>query len=568
MQSDRASAGSTKEESVTVKSFISCLALLIGICIAATSSAQEEKIFTRPELVQDTRQLASILEQSHPDPYINGGGKIAFHRRLRNLLQVIPADGMTAEEFRGLILPFVASLRDGHTALLPAQTGTPPSPGLTVPFKIIDESLAVSGPVRKDDVDLNGARLLAVDGVPLDELIRRQNILRGIENVSGTLALMTRNLGTTRGLRLLIPERADSSGIRLTLLPAKGKSRDFVFQPGEEMESSPTPTVSKVRLPDMSRSDVAWSFLDDKGKTALLKIDDMSGYREGCEAWIGRRMSEGPDMARAAYRKFHGTEAPEKIEDVLAGIPSATDVFTDLVNEMKRSGTQNLIVDLRQNTGGNDLMANILLYFLFGRDAMASCGQGYQIMRYSDLYFQVYADDSLARINSGRAQPLEIGDYDFAEESAYVNGRDPAAALKAAEEYVKYAPTFYEVYRQGRYEKFYSPSRIVVLCSAWTYSSGFTMLAALQRFGATVVGTTPAYVGNNFTDSLLFRLKNTQLVGAVSFKKSVTFPEDPDTGRSLKPDVVLNHGKWASTGFDPDAEVLLALEFLAGSKKK
>jgi hypothetical protein len=541
--------------------------LLTGLCILATvSQAQEAKPFTRAELMQDARQLASILEQSHPDPYINGGGKIAFHRKLQNILQAIPADGMTAEEFRGLILPFVASLRDGHTAILPAQTGDAPRPGLTVPFRIIDESLAVSDPVRKDNVDLYGARLLAVEGVPLQELIQRQNNLRGVENVYGTLALMSRSFLTTRGLQLLIPERVESSGIRLTLLPANGKSRDFVFQPGEEMESSPTQPASKVRLPDMSRSDVAWSFLDDKGKTALLKIDDMSGYREGCEAWIGRGMSEGPDMARAAYQKFHGTEAPEKIEDVLAGIPSATDVFTDLAIAMKRSGTQNLIVDLRRNTGGNDLMANILLYFLFGREAMASCGQGYQIIKYSDLYFQVYTDDSLPRINSGRAQPLEIGDYDFAEENAFANGRDPAASLKAAEEYVSFAPTFSKVYGQGTYEKYYRPSRIVVLCSAWTYSSGFTMLAALQQFGAAVVGTTPAYVGNTFTDSLLFRLKNTQLVGAVSFKKNITFPEDPDTERSLKPDVVLTYEKWASLDFDPDAEVLLALAFLAGSK--
>jgi len=551
------------------KSFKSSLVLLVVFCIAATSSlAQEEKIFTRPELMQDARQLASILEQSHPDPYVNGGGKIAFHRRLQNIFQAIPAEGMTADEFRALILPFVASLRDGHTAILPAQNGAPPRPGLTVPFKIIDESLAVFGPVRKDNVDLNGARLLAVEGVPLEELVQRQNNLRGIENVYGTLALLTGSLGTARGLKLLLPEWVESNGIRLTLLPAKGKSRDFVFQPGEEMEISPARPVSRVRLPDMSRSDVAWSFLDDKGKTALLKIDDMSGYREGCEAWIGRGMSEGPEMARAAYRKFHGEEAPEKIEDVLAGIPSATDAFTDLAIAMKRSGTQSLIVDLRQNTGGNDLMANILLYFLFGREAMASCGQGYQIVRYSDLYFQMYADDSLARINSGRAQPLEIGDYDFAEENAYAGKRDPTASPEAAEEYVSFAPTFYKVYGQGRYENFYRPARIVVLCSAWTYSSGFTMLAALQQFGATVVGTIPAYVGNNFTDSLLFRLMNTQLVGAVSFKKSITFPDDPDTGRSLIPDVVLTHEKWASLDLDPDAEVLLALEFLAGSKKK
>ena len=80
--------------------------------------------------------------------------------------------------------------------------------------------------------------------------------------------------------------------------------------------------------------------------------------------------------------------------------------------------------------------------------------------------------------------------------------------------------------------------------------------------GATVVGTPSAHAGNNFGDSLLFQLPNTQLRGAVSFKQNVTFPDDPDKGRCLIPDVWLTHEKWASLNFDPNAEVLLALEYL------
>ena len=84
----------------------------------------------------------------------------------------------------------------------------------------------------------------------------------------------------------------------------------------------------------------------------------------------------------------------------------------------------------------------------------------------------------------------------------------------------------------------------------WSYSAplghtaqGFTMLAALKGFGATVVGTPSAHAGNNFGDSLLFQLPNTLLRGAVSFKQNVTFPDDPDKGRCLIPDVLLTHEK-------------------------
>ena len=548
-----------------MKLFLKCtaLALLVGLSIVGSSSwARDGRILTQQELIQDTRQLASFLEQSHPDPYISGGGRIAFQRRFQNLLEDIPAAGMTTEQFYRLLLPFVAGLRDGHTAILPPQTGTPPQPGLPLTFKIIDESLAVAGDLRKENTTLRGALLLSVESVPILELVRRQNDFRGIENVYGTLALLTRSLSTTKGLQSLLPQWSDTAKIRVALQLAGGDIRDFDFELGEGTENSLAEPTTEVLLPDMSRSDVAWHFLDKSGKTALLKIDDMSSYREAYEDWFDSGMSEGLEFARATYQKFHGEAAPERVEDILAGIPAATDVFRDLVVAMKRDETSLLIVDLRENTGGNSLMVQMLLYFLYGQESMVSYDKGFQISRYSDLYFQVYANASLEEINSDRAVPLDIGDYDFSEERARDDENNQAASPKAAGDSLKRIPTFYKVFSQNLYENFYRPPHLVVLSSAWTYSSGFTMLAALEGLGATVVGTPSAHAGNNFGDSLLFQLTNTQLRGAVSFKQNVTYPDDPEKGRCLRPDIILTHDKWASLNFDPNAEVLLALEFL------
>ena len=67
------------------------------------SFSQESEKINKDLLVEDTRQLARILESAHPDPYIRGGGKIAFHRRLQNLLSSIPAEGMKKIEFYNLL---------------------------------------------------------------------------------------------------------------------------------------------------------------------------------------------------------------------------------------------------------------------------------------------------------------------------------------------------------------------------------------------------------------------------------------------------------------------------------
>ncbi len=59
--------------------------------------------FGREALIEDTRQLASIIENTHPDPYTNGGGRIAFHRQLQRILEAIPEHGMTKMEYLRLI---------------------------------------------------------------------------------------------------------------------------------------------------------------------------------------------------------------------------------------------------------------------------------------------------------------------------------------------------------------------------------------------------------------------------------------------------------------------------------
>ena len=49
---------------------------------------------SRHLLVADVRQMASILEKTHPDVYYYGRGKIAFHRRMQNLIRDISEDGL------------------------------------------------------------------------------------------------------------------------------------------------------------------------------------------------------------------------------------------------------------------------------------------------------------------------------------------------------------------------------------------------------------------------------------------------------------------------------------------
>jgi len=146
---------------------IAVLALTAAV-FGLTGGAQSGEQVSREKLTQDVRQLANTIEDVHPDPYLNGGGKIAFHRRFQNTLAAIPDSGMTVEEFYRLLRPFVASVGDAHTWLRDPYSPDPYSPGgIPLYFETTVDGLYVFAVLGEANRPLIGARLLSVEGVPL-----------------------------------------------------------------------------------------------------------------------------------------------------------------------------------------------------------------------------------------------------------------------------------------------------------------------------------------------------------------------------------------------------------------
>ena len=112
-----------------------------GSSSGAASAAGTTRAAARPvrvtheQAVRDARTLVRMLERSHPDPYAAFGGKVAFKRRVHELIRDLPADGMQTERARGALAgalgahwrwsyvhrraPVIASLHAGeHTGTL------------------------------------------------------------------------------------------------------------------------------------------------------------------------------------------------------------------------------------------------------------------------------------------------------------------------------------------------------------------------------------------------------------------------------------------------------------------
>jgi hypothetical protein len=530
-----------------------------------TKKSADTGPYSKQQLIEDSRELLSYLENVHPDPYLYSGGKVAFHRRFQDILQSIPPQGMARDDFIRLLRPFVAAIRDGHTALLRSRDGQAAG-FVPLSFASVERCLFVDGVPSEKDRALLGTKLLSVEGVPFAEMLGRMPSLLGIENDAHGLMMLNTFLGQARLLKEVLPEWQDASKIRVRLELADGRTWDGSFALRDQNAAPLVRVESKLEGPSMEKTQFAYRFLSPDKKTALLKIDGLGAYREMWESEGGSR-DITKDLA-AVYQQILKREAPADTAAALAGIPSAVETFRQLFKEMKDAGTEALIIDLSQNGGGNSLMADILTYFLYGTQKLAQIVvEERSVKKYSPYFFEALPGRSIDEINRQNAQvqsyPLTENDYDFAEDrfkELYLAGKIDVATGMA----LKYAdtPTFLAELKSGVCAGYDTPKKVIVTTSHETYSSGFTMLRYLYKCGATVVGSTSAQSGNGFGNGSMFTLKNTGLKIMISKNAYVVFPEAPNERKQIIPRYELTYEKLKSYGFDPQAVVLYALDLL------
>ena len=500
--------------------------------------------FSRQQLIEDTRELARIIEDTHPDPYTNGGGRIAFHRRLHTVLNAIPDEGLTRDEFYRLLRPFVAGVGDAHTNFTRGYDIDHARPGgVPLRLKVVEESLVVVG-IERPNQALLGSRLVSVEGLPLAALVARQRRLQGIDNQYHALhVLATRSLAYRAYMQDLIPEWKDVARVRVELLQPDGRTAAMdLKQPGKDPVEVTPP--SRVVLPVPGESGFRQAFLkppDGSQDVAYVRFTHMGGYRE-------EREQRDPIISK------------------IARPPSATESFRTLVTGMKQRGTQTIVLDVRGNPGGNSLISEILVYYLYGKEnllEMAGVGSGeHGAFRYSRRYFAERKGESLEAINRARAVPLVEGDYDFAW--SYVDGK-PIARRSGPEgeppvvKFLRISPTFQEEYDTGTYSGYYKPKHVFVLCDAGTLSAGFSVVVEFWRLGATTVGTPPAQAPNSYGSGTFWKLRHTGLQGMVPMISAAHFPDDPSKAHVLPVDHVLTYERFTSYNFDPNAEYLHAL---------
>jgi hypothetical protein len=443
---------------------------------------------------------------------------------------------------------FTARIRDGHTKIIAPDTLDEDIDGrFPFGFRVIGTALYIDAVYDEADTAVLGSRLVAVEGIPVAELRERQAMLESADNVYGDLVGLAGALeGETTDIERLLDGATRTP--TLTIETPAGQTEERTIEPIEADE--PVETLDTAIGRPETNGEPAYRFLDDDRSAALLVLPDCHSHREVHEiaAFMGGKYQDFYGT-RDAYRRLVGEPVPESHGDVLAALPAATGILTDLVSEMADASTGTLMVDTRDNNGGNSLIAYLLTYILHGQDGVTKAVDDMRsIPKDSALYREQYGDDGPIDETANSAG------FDFS--SCF---EDTGTGQEELSEFTERSPTFAAEVESGEFAGYYCPETTMVVTSAETFSAGVEPGILLSKLGATVVGVPSMQAPNGPRDILFDELPNTGLEVRTSYRHHEFLPDE--SGDAFEPDVGLTPTRFEALDRSADAGVRLALAY-------
>ncbi len=469
----------------------------------------EPQTYEREALAEDLRTVLERIEEIHADPYHGYDGRVDLHHTVETAVRDLPQTA-TRESFYRHAAPILAGLDDAHSRLVPPERSGEAG-RLPLSFRVVGDGLYVDGVSKASLTDLVGGRVTRVEGQSIDELADRGASLRGAENRYWALRHLARSLGEYDAVDRLLGAAQSPQSLTVAIEGIdETVSRRSVAPVGGDREPI-AGLETTVELPDGTGPRYR---LYEGGDAAVFVPGDLTGYREAVEAACARDRTGAERIARDAYRRHVGDDPPEELDAVIGALPSMTETMTELVRTMSEAATEALIVDLRDNPGGDSRFVQQLCYFLYGIDEIVETADwGVAVKRRTEAHRAEYGVPD--GIRDGYATFADNpADYDFGTVFRRAEA-DPEAAIAQFEGRLG-GGAFGEELGAQTHEQYYAPERVVVVTSEATMSSAFAGAALLSEFGAEVVGVPSGQAPVSFGEAVETALPNTGLTVELS----------------------------------------------------
>jgi len=292
---------------------------------------------------------------------------------------------------------------------------------------------------------------------------------------------------------LLILTLNDGSSIKLH--PSKpDRTRMGVFKPHSE-------TVNPINIREKSHMPFLYK-IDEKHSIAYLQFNS-------CEDQYTQRWMV----------KERGIKLTEEQEKRLSAIPYFHETLQKMFTEVKKKGIETVVIDVRQNGGGNSILCTELMSWLYPIVKESKFNSQYKTIsvgaRFSPLFEQVYQkmaqeiEDQCKKANGGKIDYATLYD-DTWKPLNLKNLSTLSQAKEIKDETLPLLNTNSDSIFQGK---------VVFIQDEQTFSSAsILILEAHDNHIGRVIGGESEYNTSNFGDILMWRLPSTQIEGSVSFK--------------------------------------------------
>ena len=173
------------------------LLLVVSLAVVALVSSAQARPSAPSTAAEDVRELGKSIEQLHPDPF-RSVSRQRFRAEVAALARRAPS--ITRNELLVGVLRIIALLgpRNGHTGLFPGDPANV-SPLSLYPLRLYHfaDGLYVVG---ARDPSLVGARLVAIEGTPVDRVLALVGLLTPADNPTNTRGLAPHYLLTAEVL--------------------------------------------------------------------------------------------------------------------------------------------------------------------------------------------------------------------------------------------------------------------------------------------------------------------------------------------------------------------------------
>lgn len=345
---------------MSLKNFILIGFLIIQSFFPILPAAQEvndfnkdgDKVFTVEQLKADLQVLRSSLEEGHAGLY-----RYTTKEEMDKLFAGIEnslVKPMTETEFLLKLKPLIANIHCGHTGIrLSSEESSKfnrKQVMLPFSFKFIDEKAYLFYNYSELENLQMGGELISINGKPMNEIIEAiMEIMPNDAHISSSKYRQLERANIfTQNYTLLFGEH-NSFNIKYKS-PTNGKETAIDVKAITTNDGS---DISIKRYPELSKSLLPIS-LDYKENIPVLTIRTF-----GSGGYAGQKLT---------YAEF------------------IKKVFT----EFKNKGVKDLIIDLRNNGGGDDDYGKILASYLLDKpfdyyNALEIKKNGYDFLKYTDL---------------------------------------------------------------------------------------------------------------------------------------------------------------------------------------